>query len=143
MIHTDNTDTLKNALAEIEVLKQSMITHDEWYGKCNEVINLSAEIERLRGEIAILREVVECADSLIQFQYTGSQDAMSRLFVLGLDAKTALEDTKYTSWLTDHDAKVRNDALEDAAYHFNKKPSYEAFGDTVAEEIRTLKSKEE
>ena len=104
---------------------------------------MSNEIERLRGEIAILREVVECADSLIQFQYTGSRDAMSRLFVLALDAKTALEDTQCNAeWLVARDAKVRNDALEDAACTIESNAqdiSWRGLDDL----IRDLKSKEE
>jgi len=44
-----------------------------------------------------------------------------------------------SDWLAQHDQQVQDEAYEKAALHFNSKQSYEAFGDTIADEIRNLK----
>lgn len=85
-----------------------------------------AEIKRLNSQVAMLCEAVCDCKGLYMNDYIR----------INLIMKQTPSD-----WVKSHDKQVRDAALEEAANHFNGKPSYETFGDDIAEEIRSMKGK--
>lgn len=100
------------------------------------------ENEKLQAQVAMLLDTLSHASTSLGSFCSDEGWGQSDMDTLdSVDAAIASAKNSYVSvhWLAQHDQQVRDAAYENAALHFNSKPSYEVFGDTVADEIRNLK----
>ena len=100
------------------------------------IASQAEEIEQLNAQVAMLRHNIAWMSGLVE-NWSGEENGHhDRIMSQSSD-----------EWLADHDAKVRDDALEEAAKNINECGTYYAFdsnGDIIgyAEEfIRSMKGK--